>query len=115
MNINTSPEAKVFMQNKLARARRRLSEVGPLVESKKREVESLEGLREAYVANRSLGDPDEVLDSLFESERNLVLCEDDKAMLETEIDVLVSALGGSLPCVVFGGGRKSLSSFFFRL
>jgi hypothetical protein len=93
MNINTTPEAKVFLQNKLARSRNRLAEVGPLVESKKREVQSLEGLREAYASNPALGNPDEVMDSLFESERCLAVMEDEMATLKTETDVLVSVLG----------------------
>lgn len=56
------PEPKVFLQNKLARSRARLAEIGPQIESKRREVSGLDNLTQAYSKNEALGDADEVME-----------------------------------------------------
>lgn len=53
---------KVYLQNKLIRSRKKLVELRPVIESKRREIQGLDNLREAYERQEGLGDPDEVMD-----------------------------------------------------
>lgn len=57
-----SDSSKVFLQNKLLRARKKLRELKPLIETKGREIAGLENLRDAYERQEGLGDGDEVME-----------------------------------------------------
>jgi len=60
--MSLEPEPKTFLQNKLARDQGDLANVGPRVDSMRREVTKLEDLRKAYTENPALGDLDTVVE-----------------------------------------------------
>lgn len=113
---SVSESSKVFLQNKLLRARKKLRELKPLVETKRREIAGLENLREAYERQEGLGDGDEVMEVSSKNERrvkrnvelnfssllqqNLLDCSRQLlshqtmiVLLETEVECIISAIG----------------------
>lgn len=93
-NMITDPEAGVFLQNKLVRARTRLRELEPLVEQKRKEIESMEKIRDAYTTDPKLGDANEILEQLLESVKENMALESEATSLETEVQIILPALGG---------------------
>ncbi|KAF8588584.1 hypothetical protein K439DRAFT_1613424 [Ramaria rubella] len=92
--LNIEPTPKVFLQNKLSRCRVKLKELQLVLESKKNEVDKLDGVVSAYTEDRTLGDLDEVKDNHFEAQRQLTFLSTSQAILVAEIDIVSSALGG---------------------
>ncbi|PWN49546.1 hypothetical protein IE53DRAFT_369667 [Violaceomyces palustris] len=91
--MSTEQDPRVYLQNRLIRCRARLGELQPLVESKRREVAGLENLKDAYEKQEGLGDPDEVMDNLFESLRQAFTLESEEALLVEEIECIRGAIG----------------------
>lgn len=60
--METSSPATIYLQNVKIKSLARLAEISPTVESKRREIKGLRGLREAYEKDRSLGDAGSVLE-----------------------------------------------------
>ncbi|KIY45574.1 hypothetical protein FISHEDRAFT_49111 [Fistulina hepatica ATCC 64428] len=92
--ISLEPQPKIFLQNKLSRSRGKLAELEPVILSKERDLEKLQRLVATYEADPSLGSLDEMTEKYFDSKHQLVFSRTSKAMLEAEIGVLSSALGG---------------------
>lgn len=89
----TEPAAVTFLQNRLLRCRSRIAELEPLVEAKAKEVQGLRKLLDAYQEQQDLGNPDEVMDNLFEATRNLFGFEIELHNLRSEVDAIVSTIG----------------------
>lgn len=92
--MSTEPSAVTFLQNRLLRCRARIAELEPLAEAKLKEVEGLRNLRDAYEKQHDLGNPDEVMDNLFESVRTLFGFEIELHDLEAEVDTITANIGG---------------------
>lgn len=90
--VNDEP-AKIFLNNKLAKSKKRLIEIQPTIQAKAREISGLKTLREAYSENNALGNPDEVTDGMLESIRHNVLLETVAATLQTEVEMVVATVG----------------------
>jgi len=54
--------SQVYLSNKLSKAKRNLSKLVPKIESKRKEIDGMESLKEAYENNPKLGDADAVAD-----------------------------------------------------
>lgn len=80
----------------LIRKRQQMSEMIPLVNSKAKEIQGLENLRDAYLKQKGLGDPEEVTDNLLESVRSAIVVEAQLSLLEAEVQTISDALGGDL-------------------
>nr|CDI51767.1 related to BZZ1-Myo3/5p-Bee1p-Vrp1p actin assembly complex component [Melanopsichium pennsylvanicum 4] len=91
--MSTEPPAVILLQNRLIRCRARIAELEPLVEAKSNEVSGLKKLRDAYQENQTLGNPDEVMDNLFEAARMLFGFEIELHNLESEVDAIVANVG----------------------
>jgi hypothetical protein len=67
-------------------------------------LEVLQGQKESYIANNSLGDPDEVNESIVLAGRDETLLQTMNALHEAEINAIVQAIGGkcSFPMVLLG-------------
>ncbi|SPO38116.1 related to BZZ1 - Myo3/5p-Bee1p-Vrp1p actin assembly complex component [Pseudozyma flocculosa] len=91
MSVEAAPT--VFLQNRLLRCRAKLAELDPLAEAKRKEVAGLENLRDAYEKQDGLGDPDAVLDNLFESLKTAFAFEIEICLLEAEVERIVGAIG----------------------
>lgn len=90
------PSAKIFLQNMLIRKHRQISEIIPLVNSKAKEIQGLENLRDAYLNQKALGDPEEVTDNLLERIRKAIVAEAQLSLLEGEVQWIFETLGGDL-------------------
>lgn len=93
--MSTEPAAVTFLQNRLLRCRSRIAELEPLVEAKSKEVDSLDRLRDTYQEQQSLGNPDEVMDNLFEAMRALFGFEIELHNLQSEVDTIVASIGSN--------------------
>lgn len=92
----TEDSASVFLQNLLLRKRTKMAESIPLANAKTKEVQGLERLRDAYMKQQGLGDPEEVTDNLFESIRNAIVIECQLSLLEAEVDTISEAIGADV-------------------
>lgn len=91
--MSTEPSAVTFLQNRLLRCRGRIAELEPLVEAKAKEVDGLNNLRDAYQKQQELGNPDEVMDDLFESTRALFGFEIELHNLHAEVETIIATIG----------------------
>lgn len=60
--MSTTPSSTVYLQNIKLRAQTRLAEVQPAIDSKRREIDGLKNLRDAYERDRGLGDAGSVME-----------------------------------------------------
>ncbi|SPO25057.1 related to BZZ1 - Myo3/5p-Bee1p-Vrp1p actin assembly complex component [Ustilago trichophora] len=93
--MSTEPSAVTFLQNRLIRCRNRIAELEPLADAKSHEVDGLRNLRDAYQEQLDLGNPDEVMDNLFEAMRTLFGFEIELHNLHAEVDTIVANIGAN--------------------
>ncbi|SAM74884.1 related to BZZ1-Myo3/5p-Bee1p-Vrp1p actin assembly complex component [Ustilago bromivora] len=91
--VSTEPSAVTFLQNRLLRCRCRIAELEPLVEAKAKEVDGLNKLRDTYQKQQELGNPDEVMNDLFESTRALFGFEIELHNLHAEVETIIATIG----------------------
>ncbi|ETS61294.1 hypothetical protein PaG_05261 [Moesziomyces aphidis] len=91
--MSTEPAAVTVLQNRLLRCRDRIAELEPLAETKAKEVDGLHKLRDAYQDKPELGNPDEVMDQLFDSTRALFGFQIELHNLEAEVETIVASIG----------------------
>ncbi|KAF8895149.1 hypothetical protein BD779DRAFT_1797047 [Infundibulicybe gibba] len=91
--MSIEPAPKVFLQNKLNKCRSKLQELGPLMTTKQRELDQLAKLVNAYTANHSLGNIDEVSDNYLEAKHQLVFFATSERILKTEVETILMAIG----------------------
>ncbi|KAI0301167.1 hypothetical protein B0F90DRAFT_1817183 [Multifurca ochricompacta] len=92
-DINIEGGAKIFLQNKLSRSRAKLLELKPLLEAKSKEAEQGMSFVNAGSGNPSSGSVD-AIDGLLDAQHQVTLYETSQSILETEIRIVGSALGG---------------------
>ncbi len=92
-DMSTEPAAVVFLQNRLLRCRTRIRELEPLVSAKAKEVDGLQNLRDAYQGNQALGNPDQVMNDLFEATRTLFGFEIELHNLTAEVETITATIG----------------------
>ncbi|KAI9465047.1 hypothetical protein BJY52DRAFT_1184087 [Lactarius psammicola] len=91
--VNVEGGAKIFLQNKLQRSRAKLLELKPLLEEKRREAEQAMSFVDAGSGNPSSGSVD-AIDGLLDAQHQVSLYESSQSILETEIRIIETALGG---------------------
>lgn len=91
--MSVEPGPKVLLQNKLHKSRAKLNDLAPVLASKNQEVEQLSKLVEAYTADKSLGNLDEVTDSYLEACHQLAFFKSSEMTLTTEVETIVAAVG----------------------
>ncbi|KAI0269925.1 hypothetical protein BC834DRAFT_863984 [Gloeopeniophorella convolvens] len=91
--VSVEGGAKVFLQNKLSRSRTKLSELKPLLETKRKEAEQAMSFVTAGSGNPSSGNVD-AIDGLLEAQHQVTLYETSQSVLEAEIQIIEKALGG---------------------
>ncbi|CAJ0889104.1 5343_t:CDS:10 [Entrophospora sp. SA101] len=85
--------AKVFLNNKLSKAKRKLYTLIPEIETKRKHIDGMDSLKEAYENNPKLGGVDAVTDNLHETIREVTILETMKAKYQTEVDSIVQVVG----------------------
>lgn len=91
MSVEEQP--KIFLQNKLARSRGKLSEVDAVVDAKRREAEKLKNLVSAYTAEHSLGNIDDISDNYLEAYHQFIFFSTSQTILKAEVDTIIAAVG----------------------
>ncbi|KAH9168432.1 hypothetical protein EDB89DRAFT_2073863 [Lactarius sanguifluus] len=91
--VNVEGGAKIFLQNKLQRSRAKLQELKPLLEEKRKEAEQAMSFVDAGSGNPSSGSVD-AIDGLLDAQHQVALYETSQSILETEIRIIETALGG---------------------
>nr|CAG8531092.1 8011_t:CDS:10 [Entrophospora candida] len=85
--------SKVFLNNKLSKAKRKLYTLIPEIETKRKHIDGMDSLKEAYENNPKLGGVDAVTDNLHETIREVTILETMKAKYQTEVDSIVQVVG----------------------
>ncbi|KAI0338929.1 hypothetical protein BDW22DRAFT_1409320 [Trametopsis cervina] len=88
------PAPKVYLQNRLAKCRQKMDELNPIVEAKRRDVDQLAKLVEAYAENDALGNVDEVSDNYLEAHHQLSYYLISQRALSAEVETVTAALEG---------------------
>jgi len=91
--LSVEDGAKIFLQNKLGRSRGKLLDLKPLLESKRKEAEQALSFVNAGSGNPSSGSVD-AIDGLLDAQHQVTLYEVSHSILETEIRIIETALGG---------------------
>ncbi|GAA5982912.1 hypothetical protein JCM10908_006829 [Rhodotorula pacifica] len=89
----TTPAAIVYLQNVSAKAQSRIGEISPAIETKRREVGSLQNLRDTYEASRGLGDTVGVIENLYNMSHETALLELQHSELQASVEIIDAALG----------------------
>ncbi|KAJ7505127.1 hypothetical protein B0H11DRAFT_1976959 [Mycena galericulata] len=92
--MSVEPAPKVFLQNKLSRSRAKLQELGPVVDSKRREQDQLLDVFMAYDSDHSLGSTDDVAENYLDANHQVISYATSERILNTEIEVISTAIGG---------------------
>lgn len=85
--------AKIFLQNGLAKRRRELSELTATVSNKKREIDGLSKLKEAYIVDPSRGVVEDVISNLIASRTDAANFDYKRKKLETEVATVTQIAG----------------------
>ncbi|OCH90899.1 hypothetical protein OBBRIDRAFT_792810 [Obba rivulosa] len=93
-DMSVEPAPKVYVQNRLRSCRAKLQELQPVLEAKRKEVEQLAKLKDAYTADPKLGDAEEVMSNYLETQHQLVFYLTSERILTTEVQTVEAALGG---------------------
>lgn len=95
--FDTGPTAIVYLQNVKAKAETRLGDVSPAIESKRREVQGLKTLVDAYGRDPALGDTVGVVENLFNVSHETTLLELQQSELRASVELIDATLGGASP------------------
>ncbi|KZT09361.1 uncharacterized protein LAESUDRAFT_675278 [Laetiporus sulphureus 93-53] len=93
-DMSVEPAPKVYLQNRLTKSRAKLSELRPVIDGKRRDVEQFSKLMDAYTKNSSLGNADEASDSYLEAQHQLTFFTCSECVLSAEVETISTALGG---------------------
>ncbi|KAJ7021586.1 hypothetical protein C8F04DRAFT_1140261 [Mycena alexandri] len=91
--MSVEPAPKVFLQNKLSRSRAKLQELGPVLDSKRREQDQLLKLFMAYDADHSLGNTDDISENYLDANHQVKSYLTSECILKTEMEVISAAIG----------------------
>ncbi|KAG0296963.1 hypothetical protein BGZ96_007999 [Linnemannia gamsii] len=85
--------ASVFLSNKLMKLRRKHAQTTVDINSRLKDMEGLSNLKNAYIENSSLGDPEEVQESILEASRAITVLQTMSALYDAEINTIVQTIG----------------------
>ncbi|PKY15196.1 hypothetical protein GLOIN_2v1482746 [Rhizophagus irregularis DAOM 181602=DAOM 197198] len=85
--------SRVYLSNKLSKAKRNLTKLTSEIESKRKEIDGMESLKEAYENNPRLGDSDAVTDNLHRTIREYTILETNRVKYQTQVESIVEAIG----------------------
>ncbi|KAK7690386.1 hypothetical protein QCA50_007044 [Cerrena zonata] len=92
--MSIEPAPKVYLQNRLSRCKQKSSELHTVIDAKRRDVEQLARLVDAYAKDSKLGNVEEVTDSYLDAHHQLASYVTSECSLVAEIEVISAALGG---------------------
>ncbi|KAF9904149.1 hypothetical protein EC991_002984 [Linnemannia zychae] len=85
--------ARVFLSNKLMKLRRKQAQTTVDINTRLKDMEGLSNLKNAYTENNSLGDPEEVQESILDASRAITVLQTMGALYEAEINTIVQTIG----------------------
>ncbi|EMR11606.1 hypothetical protein PNEG_00047 [Pneumocystis murina B123] len=83
----------IFLKNKALRSRIKLLQLQENVDTKKREINGLQNLREVYSKNPNLGSQDEVTNNLLDARREVAFMDNRRLTLEIEVNIISNIIG----------------------
>ncbi|RIA98362.1 hypothetical protein C1645_731713 [Glomus cerebriforme] len=85
--------SQVYLSNKLSKAKRNLMKLTSEIDSKRKEIDGMESLKEAYENNPKLGDSDAVTDNLHRTIREYTILETNRVKYQTQVESIIEAIG----------------------
>ncbi|KAF9136636.1 hypothetical protein BGX30_010981 [Mortierella sp. GBA39] len=85
--------ARVFLSNKLMKLRRKHAQATVDINGRLKDMEGLLNLKNAYIEKNSLGDPEEVQESILEASRAITVLQTMSALYEAEINTIIQTIG----------------------
>ncbi|BGP58525.1 Protein BZZ1 [Rhodotorula sphaerocarpa] len=89
----TTPAAITYLQNLKSKAHAKLGDISPAIETKRREVGSLQNLRDTYESSSGLGDTVGVIENLYNVSHETALLELQQSELQGSVELLDATLG----------------------
>lgn len=74
--------------------RRKQAQATVDINSRLKDLEGLQNLKEAYTGNNSMGDPEEVQENILEISRAITVLQTMSTLYEAEINTIVQNMGG---------------------
>ncbi|KAH8825184.1 hypothetical protein DL96DRAFT_1712206 [Flagelloscypha sp. PMI_526] len=91
--MSVEPAPKVYLQNRLSKARAKLGELVPVMNAKRREMDQYSGLFTAYENDQSLGKTEDIANQFIDASHQAVFYGTSHRILTTEVDTVVAAIG----------------------
>ncbi|KAJ3107447.1 hypothetical protein HDU97_004043 [Phlyctochytrium planicorne] len=95
--MSKDERSRTSMINRLRVLRRNLAQLDKEVETRKRGIEGMKVLMEAYVRNPAQGDAFDVKENILEVSREITLLLNTRAKLQTTVECIVSNFGDEAP------------------
>lgn len=92
MSVESAP--KTYLQNRLTKCRAKLSELRPVIDAKRRDVEQLAKHMNSNTASGKLAELEEVSDQYLEAQHQLTYYTNSECLLSAEIETIEAALSG---------------------
>ncbi|KAG2359645.1 hypothetical protein BDR07DRAFT_1378531 [Suillus spraguei] len=93
-DICIDPAPKVFLQNKLARSRAKLTELNPALERKRADAKKYRVMLEAHATNSTSKDMGDTMNSYLDTAHEVTALSTSVCVLNSEINAIADALGG---------------------
>lgn len=93
-DICIDPAPKVFLQNKLARSRAKLTELNPALERKWADAKKYRVMLEAHATNSTSKDMGDTMNSYLDTAHEVTALSTSVCVLNSEINAIADALGG---------------------
>lgn len=89
----TDDHSIIFLKNKALRSRMKLLQLQENVDTKKREIDGLQNLREVYSKNPNLGNQDEVTNNLLDARREVAFMDNRRLTFQIEVNIISNVIG----------------------
>ncbi|KAG4306321.1 hypothetical protein PORY_000309 [Pneumocystis oryctolagi] len=86
-------DAVVFLKNKVIKSRTKLLQLQENVNTKKREIDGLQNLREVYSKNPQLGSQNDVTNNLLDARKEVAFMDNQRLTFQVEVDVITGVIG----------------------
>ncbi|CCM05936.1 uncharacterized protein FIBRA_08175 [Fibroporia radiculosa] len=93
MSVESAP--KIYLQNRLTKCREKLGELTPIIDAKRRDVNQLAKMVEAYSVDPKLGSAVEASDNYLEAQHQLTFYTTSECLLSAEVETIAAALSGA--------------------
>ncbi|KAG5439786.1 hypothetical protein PCANB_000068 [Pneumocystis canis] len=83
----------VFLRNRVVKSRMKLLQLQENVDTKRREIDGLQNLREVYLKNPQLGNQNDVTNNLLDARREVAFMDNQRLTYQIEVDIITGVIG----------------------